>query len=263
LLSNFKVVLVETSHPGNIGAVARAMKNMRMDQLRLVNPKFFPHADATARASGADDVLKKACIYTSLSSAIADCQIVLGASARDRTISWPVITARQCAEKWAQPAGQPLQIALVFGRENSGLKNHELDMCHYLLRIPCNEEYSSLNLAAAVQVVCYELFVSSGWETQSHIGDRDSAPLASSEQMEAFYEHLLQTIADIGFLQPGRSKSMMRRLRRIYNRCQLDTKELDILRGILRFSQNHNLQTELPVFANESAQIKACEPSEP
>lgn len=241
MLSHFKVVLVETSHPGNIGAVARAMKNMRMDQLRLVSPKCFPHADATARASGADDVLRAATVFDSLQDAIADCRIVLGASARDRTISWPSLTARQTAEKWggALP-GQ--NIALVFGRENSGLKNHELDLCHYLLRIPCNSEYSSLNLAAAVQVVCYELFVGSGQEIISKVGDVGEEPLATAEQMEAFYIHLQQTMADIGFLHPERSKSIMRRLRRIFNRTQLDTKELDILRGILRFSQNHNAE---------------------
>lgn len=239
MLSHFKVVLVETSHPGNIGAVARAMKNMGMHQLRLVSPKFFPHADATARASGADDVLRTATVFESLPDAIADCQIVLGASARDRTISWPSLTARQVAEKWVGAIPEQ-NIALVFGRENSGLKNHELDLCHYLLRIPCNSEYSSLNLAAAVQVVCYELFVASGQEMVSKVGDSGEEPLATAEQMEAFYQHLQQTMADIGFLHPERSKSIMRRLRRIFNRTQLDTKELDILRGILRFSQNHN-----------------------
>ncbi|MGZ4957675.1 MAG: RNA methyltransferase [Methylomonas sp.] len=240
MLSNFKVVLVETSHPGNIGAVARAMKNMQMNQLRLVNPKLFPHADATARASGADDLLKNAAVYPTLQAALADCQIVLGASARDRTISWPSLTARECAEKWVTTIRETQNIALVFGRENSGLTNHELDLCHYLLRIPCNTEYSSLNLAAAVQVVCYELFVACGQEQTNTIGDHGQDPLATAEQMEAFYVHLQQTMADIGFLHPDRSKSLMRRLRRIFNRVQLDTKELDILRGILRFSQNHN-----------------------
>lgn len=239
MLSQFKVVLVETSHPGNIGAVARAMKNMRMDQLRLVNPKFFPHADATARASGADDVLRTAVVFDSLSAAIADCQIVLGASARDRTISWPSVTAREAAETWVGALPQQ-NIALVFGRENSGLKNHELDVCHYLLRIPCNADYSSLNLAAAVQVVCYELFVATDQKVVSRVGDLGDEPLATAEQMEAFYEHLKQTMGDIGFLHPERSQSIMRRLRRIFNRIQLDCKELDILRGILRFSQNHN-----------------------
>lgn len=240
LLSNFKVVLVETSHPGNIGAVARAMKNMGMFELRLVAPKYFPHSDATARASGADDVLRRAEVYTSLGEAIADCQLVLGASARDRTISWPMVTVREMAERWGGVAAANQNVALVFGRENSGLTNQELDLCHYLLRIPCNPDYSSLNLAAAVQVVCYELYVAGGRQHRSGIGDQGEEPLASAEQMEGFYEHLLQTMADIGFLHPERSRSIMRRLRRLFNRAQLDTKELDILRGILRFSQNHN-----------------------
>jgi len=240
MLSNFKVVLVETSHPGNIGGVARAMKNMKMRDLCLVSPKIFPSADATSRASGADDLLSSAVVYDTLQEAVADCQIVLGASARDRAISWPELTARECAEKFVVKAGSEEKIALVFGRENSGLKNHELDLCHFLLRIPCNEEYSSLNLAAAVQVVCYELFVASGQKIESSIGDKDDLSLATMQQMELFYQHLQQTLADIGFLHVDKSQSIMRRLRRIFNRVALDTKEVDILRGILRFSQNHN-----------------------
>jgi len=242
MLSNFKIVLVETSHPGNIGGVARAMKNMTLSELCLVTPKIFPSADATSRAAGSDDVLSSATIYDTLQDAIADCQVVLGASARDRTISWPEVTARECAEKFVKPVGSHSRdkIAIVFGRENSGLKNHELDLCHYLLRIPCNSDYSSLNLAAAVQVVAYELFVASGQQTKSTIGDKNEENLASAKQMELFYEHLQQTLADIGFLHVDKSQSIMRRLRRIYNRVALDTKEVDILRGILRFSQTHN-----------------------
>ncbi len=242
MLSNFKIVLVETSHPGNIGAAARAMKNMSMSELCLVTPKIFPSADATSRAAGSDDILSAAVVYNTLQEAVSDCQIVLGASARDRTISWPELSARECAEKFVKPKNSQSKdkIAIVFGRENSGLKNHELDLCHYLLRIPCNTDYSSLNLAAAVQVVCYELFVASGQKTESTIGDKDEESLASAKQMELFYEHLQQTLSDIGFLHVDKSQSIMRRLRRIYNRVALDTKELDILRGILRFSQDHN-----------------------
>jgi tRNA/rRNA methyltransferase/tRNA (cytidine32/uridine32-2'-O)-methyltransferase len=240
VLANFKIILVETSHPGNIGGVARAMKNMGMDQLCLVNPKIFPSADATSRASGASDLLNTAEICHSLHDALADCQVVFGASARDRTISWPELTARECAEKFVSSEPSDTKIALVFGRENSGLKNHELDLCHYLLRIPCNPAFSSLNLATAVQVVCYELFVASGQKSESSIGDKNETPLASTQQMELFYEHMQQTLLDIDFLHPEKSISIMRRLRRIYNRISLDTKELDILRGILRFSQNHN-----------------------
>jgi tRNA (cytidine32/uridine32-2'-O)-methyltransferase len=237
-LSNIKIVLVETSHPGNIGAVARAMKNMAMDNLCLVNPKIFPSAEATSRASGADDILTSAKIYETLPEAIADCQLVLGASARCRTISWPELTPRECAEKVIiQEPGN--KVAILFGRENSGLKNHELDLCHYLLRIPCNSDYSSLNIAAAVQVVCYELFVAAGVQEANKIGDKGDIPLATAEQMESFYGHLHEALVDIGFMHPDKSNSIMRRLRRIYNRNQLDSKELDILRGILRMSQGN------------------------
>ena len=238
MLSHIKIVLVETTHPGNIGAVARAMKNMAMTNLWLVSPKIFPSADATSRASGADDVLAKATVCQSLQEAIADCQIVIGASARCRTISWPEMTPRECAEH-VVPNGSDNKIAIIFGRENSGLKNHELDLCHFLLRIPCNSEYSSLNIAAAVQVVCYELFVTADLHESVVIGDRGKIPIASAMQMKSFYTHLYQALTDIGFMHPDKSKSIMRRLRRIYNRVQLDTKELDILRGILRMSQDN------------------------
>ena len=242
-LSKIKIVLVETSHPGNIGAVARAMKNMAMANLCLVNPKVFPSADATARASGADDILASAKVYQNLSEAIADCQLVLGTSARCRTISWPELSPRECAEKIV--IHEPDQnVAILFGRENSGLKNHELDLCHYLLRIPCNSDYSSLNIAAAVQVICYELFVAAGLQESSQIGDKGEMPLATAEQMELFYGHLHEALVDIDFMHPDKSKSIMRRLRRIYNRIQLDTKELDILRGILRMSQGNKAKTK-------------------
>ncbi len=238
MLSNIKIVLVETSHPGNIGAVARAMKNMNITDLWLVSPKFFPNAEATSRASGADDILAKATVCDSLQEAIADCRMVIGASARGRSISWPEMTPRECAEKVAINEVDN-KVAIIFGRENSGLKNHELDLCHFLLRIPCNNKYSSLNIAAAVQVVCYELFVAAGAQKSSAIGDKGKTPKATATQMESFYTHLYQALTDIGFMHPDKSKSIMRRLRRIYNRVQLDTKELDILRGILRMSQDN------------------------
>lgn len=238
MLTHIKIVLVETTHPGNIGAVARAMKNMCLERLCLVAPKTFPCAEATARASGADDVLASAQVFPSLQAAVADSQLVIGCGARNRTISWPEITPRECAEKVV--VHEPSQtVAIVFGRENSGLKNHELDLCHFLLRIPCNSAFSSLNLAAAVQVVCYELFVATGIKHEAAIGDKGESPLATAEQMESFYQHLNETLDIIGFLHKDKSKSIMRRLRRIYNRIQLDTKELDILRGILRMSQDN------------------------
>ena len=239
MLSAVRIVLVETSHPGNIGAVARAMKNMTMDNLCLVNPKIFPSAEATARAAGSDDILAKARVYGTLTEAIADCSLVFGTSARLRTIRWPDITPRACAEKMVRE--RPAQkVAIVFGRENSGLTNEELDCCHYLLRIPCNNHYSSLNIAAAVQVVCYELFVAANFDQDHKAGSPGESPPASAGQMEQFYEHLYQALLDIGFiLHPDKSKSIMRRLRRIFNRIQLDSKEVDMLRGILRMAQGH------------------------
>ncbi len=225
--------MVETSHPGNIGAVARAMKNMCMSELYLVAPKIFPSADATSRASGADDILASAVCCDSLQEAIADCQIVIGASARSRTIAVPEESPRICAERLAVEA-QDKKVAILFGRENSGLKNHELDLCQTLLTIPSNAAYSSLNIAAAVQVVCYELLVASSQDAVKP-EVRDVA-LASSAQMESFYEHLYQALDEIGFINPEKSTSIMRRLRRVYHRASLDTKELDILRGILKKS---------------------------
>lgn len=239
MLSDVKIVLVGTTHPGNIGAVARAMKNMNMSQLCLVAPKIFPSADATARASGADDVLAGAMVCQTLQEAIADCRIVFGASARSRTISWPEMTPKECAEEiFVRRPGH--RAAIVFGREHSGLTNEELDLCRYLVHIPCNPKFSSLNLAAAVQVVCYELFVAAGIEDRNSIGDKGEHPLATSAQMESFYAHLYQTLIDTGYLQVEQSKSTMRRLRRIYNRAQLDTKEVDMLRGILRMTQGEH-----------------------
>lgn len=225
--------MVETSHPGNIGAVARAMKNMCMSELYLVAPKIFPSADATSRASGADDILASAVLCATLPEAIADCQIVIGASARTRTITVPDESPRVCAER-VLPESQDKKIAILFGRENSGLKNHELDLCQTLLSIPSNQNYSSLNVAAAVQVVCYELLVASGQSIAKV--EKPEAPLANSAQMESFYQHLYQALEEIGFINADKSTSIMRRLRRVYHRAKLDTKELDILRGILKKS---------------------------
>jgi TrmH family RNA methyltransferase len=242
VLSHIKIVLVETSHSGNIGAVARAMKNMTMTNLCLVSPKMFPHADATARAAGADDILAKAQIFETLEEAIADCTLVIGASARSRTISWTEVTPRECAEKIFSESAHE-NIAIIFGRENSGLKNEELDLCRYLLHIPCNPNYSSLNIAAAVQVVCYELLVTAqnyhGEISRKVVGDEDEQDLATNHQMELFYNHLAEALSDIGFMHPEKEDSLMRRLRRLYNRAELRSKEVDILRGILRLSQGN------------------------
>ncbi len=227
MLSNVRVVLVQTSHPGNIGAVARAMKTMALDDLALVDPKLFPSADATARASGADDVLARARVCTDLEQALSGCSAVLGASARRRALPWPELSPRESA---ILVAGYPGRAALVFGREHSGLTNAELAMCHYLVRIPCNETFSSLNLAAAVQVLAYEVFLAGrGPGTEAPRVE----PPAPVELMEGYYRHLQAVLEATGFLDPASPGHLMRRLRRLYGRARPDARELNILRGML------------------------------
>ena len=226
-------ILVNTSHPGNIGATARAMKNMGLERLSLVAPLDFPNAEATARASGADDLLASATIFPTLDAAIADSVLVIGASARLRALSVPVLDPRECA---ALICSQPQQqrIAVLFGNEQSGLSNQQLDRCHYLMQIPTSPDYSSLNLAAAVQVLAYELRMAAmGSRVVNEDEDEDTTDYATAEQVEQFYQHLEQTLIDIDFLKPENPRQLMRRLRRLFGRSRLDDNEVNILRGIL------------------------------
>ena len=243
-LAKIKIVLIETSHPGNIGAVARAMKNMGLSQLVLVNPKEFPSQVASARASGAADVLNDAVVVETLDEAIADCKSVVGASARLRKVSWPQLDVRETAEMALEVTSSESddnQIAILFGREDSGLSNAEMDKCHYLAHIPSNPDYCSLNIAAAVQVFAYECLmatdIKSVHETQGY-----RHKLASAEQLEGFYDHLYVALQDIEFLDPAKNARFMRRMRRLFNRSQLDVKEIDILRGILTAAQRQASQ---------------------
>lgn len=235
---NVRFVLVETSHPGNIGAAARAMKNMQCSQLYLVRPRFFPHADATARAAGADDILAQAQVCESLEQALQGCHLVYGASARLRSIAWPLETPRQCASAVAANREQSTP-AIVFGRERTGLTNEELDLCHKMLHIPCNPDYSSLNIAAALQVVAYELFVANAEpEVQTdHYEPGERA--ATLEEMTLFYAHLERTITATQFLDPDNPRQLPRRLRRFFNRSKPSNVELNILRGILTSVEKH------------------------
>lgn len=227
---SIRIVLVGTSHPGNIGAVARAMKNMGVADLALVSPQHFPHAQATARASGAIDVLENATVVDSLAEAIKDCVFVAGASARSRTINWPCIQPRGCAAKFAQ-LSQSGPVAAVFGPEKYGLTNADLDICDTLLTIPTNPEFSSLNLAMAVQVLTYEIrLASNATELPHYLPD---TPLASNEELEHFYTHLERVLTDIDFLDPENPRHLMRRLRRLFIRASLDKNEVNILRGFL------------------------------
>ena len=233
-LANIRIVLIETSHPGNIGAIARAMKNMGLSQLVLVKPKEFPSSVASARASSASDILNGARVVDSLDEALVGTKLVFGASARLRKVSWPQVDVRETA-KMAIETADEAEVALVFGRENSGLTNAEMDKCHYLAHIPSNPTYCSLNISAAVQVFSYECLMAS--QIQSVHSKNDRSKLASTDQLEGFYEHLFQTLQDIEFLDPDKNARFMRRMRRMFNRTELDVKEIDILRGILSASQ--------------------------
>jgi tRNA (cytidine32/uridine32-2'-O)-methyltransferase len=237
MLEQVRIVLVETSHPGNIGAVARAMKNMCLARLALVRPHRYPSAEATARASGADDLLEGAMVTATLDEALADCGLVIGASARRRTVEWPELDPRECANEVmrAAPAGP---VALVFGRENSGLTNDELGRCRFLVHIPANPDYTSLNLAMAVQVIAYELLMASrgvagGTQTiTAAVRER-----ASAAQLQGLFEHLEQALNDFGFADERRSEKLMRRLRRLFLRAEPDADDINILRGILSAGQ--------------------------
>lgn len=235
MLSNIRIVLVETSHPGNIGAVARAMKNMCLDRLVLVNPKHFPSEEADARASGAQDLLQQARVVSSLEQAVGDCSLVIGASARQRSTLWSALDPRDCAQQAMRSAGAQ-QVALVFGRESSGLTREELDRCSHLVHIPANPEYSSLNIAMAVQVMSYELRMLDLAGGQAAGEELPDFP-ASVEQMEGLFAHLQQALQDIGFLQEGREGKIMQRLRRLFHRAAPDEREVNILRGILSSAQ--------------------------
>jgi len=227
---SIRIVLVGTTHPGNIGAVARAMKNMGIQDLALVSPLRFPHNEATARASGAVDILKNASVTDSLAEAIKDCVYVAGASARSRSINWPTLEPRECAGKLLEES-QAGPVAAVFGPEKYGLTNEHLDLCDALLTIPTNPDFSSLNLGMAVQVLTYELRAA-GIDRSPSSYEAD-APLATSGDMEYFYAHLEDVLTDLEFLNPDNPRHLMRRLRRLFIRARPDQNEVNILRGIL------------------------------
>ncbi|MDH5547632.1 MAG: RNA methyltransferase [Gammaproteobacteria bacterium] len=240
--SNIRIVLVETSHPGNIGGVARAMKNMGLSELSLVKPKVFPSGEATARASGADDVLHNALVVDTLEQALADCTMVVGTTARFRRLQFDVMNPRECAAKLAE-ASATEKVALVFGREDSGLSNDELNCCHALVHIPTNPDFQSLNLAAAVQILAYELAIAGGQTEMPTASERvttDDIP-ATIEEMEGFYQHMHDVLLDIGFLK-GQYQQLLRRLRRLFNRAAMTRTEVNILRGIFQAASGRKYQ---------------------
>jgi TrmH family RNA methyltransferase len=236
---DIRIVLVEPSHPGNIGAVARAMKNMALDQLVLVKPKQFPHSEATARASGADDVLANARVVESVKEALAGCGFVAATTSRDRDQYFRVADVRDAAERLVVES-QRSAAAVVFGAERTGLTNEDLEAAHILIRIPANEAYLSLNLAMAVQLVAYEIFRARGVKVETAPG---AAPLAAPEDMERMYVHLAQVLEEIDFRDRTQGgTNLMSRIRRFMQRAELDKNEVNIVRGILTAVQNRRRQ---------------------
>lgn len=239
MLSNIRIVLINTFHPGNIGAAARAMKNMGLSQLYLVDPVDYPHVEADSRAAGAKDVLDSAQVLGTLQEAIADCPLVIGTSARSRSFPWPMLDAHSCAVKaLAEAATGP--VAIVFGRERMGLHNDELRQCNFHLSIPADPEYPVLNVSAAIQIVCYELYL----QAQSLQAEKEqpATPTPEHEQssaypvkqeMDYFYEHLEQSLKAINFIIPQHEGKVMTKLQRFFNRARPEPQELNMLRGIL------------------------------
>jgi len=234
LFPGVRVILVETTHPGNIGAAARAMKNMGLTELVLVNPYKFPDEEAMYRSASAEDVVASARVVETVDEAIADCQLVIGTSARERRIPWPLLTAKECGEKVSAAAGSQQTVGLLFGRESRGLKNEELQKCHFHVNIPTGEAYSSLNLAMAVQVICYEILQAR--LGGHHLPDDESGwdqPFADADAVEHFFGHLEETLVQVGFHDPENPRQLLTRLRRLFNRVHLDQMEVNILRGFL------------------------------
>jgi tRNA (cytidine32/uridine32-2'-O)-methyltransferase len=250
--NNISIVLVGTSHPGNIGGVARAMKNMCLSNLVLVEPRVFPSAEATSRAAGADDILQRARVCANLKEAVQDCHWVVGSSARLRKVAWPMLSPRQCAEQTRlESANGP--VAIVFGREHSGLTNEEMDLCHALVTIPSNPDFSSLNIAAATQVIAYELYLTGLATDTLAITRDDDAPLATTEQLEEYFKRMEDVLTEVGFLQPPKCEQLVRRLRRIYSRARLDQRELNILHGILSATLGNKYRWQEKVGLVDSA----------
>ena len=226
--SKIKFILFEPSHPGNVGAAARAIKTMGFDTLCLINPIEHPHPEARARSSGALDILLNAEVYGNLPDAIKDCGLIIGTTSRTRRISVPITNIREAAPSIVAEAKQK-PVAVIFGPEKTGLINEQVDCCNQLVNIPSSESYKSLNLAMAVQIVAYELSVAD----QALPAEIRARNLASNDEIELFYAHLNQVLLETGFLNPKNPKQLMRRLRTLFNRAQMDENEINIMRGIL------------------------------
>lgn len=230
MLEKVRIVLVNTTHPGNIGAAARAMKTMGLSELVLVQPQQFPHGLATGMASNADDLLTKAKVVPTLQEALKGCGLVLGTSARIRSLSWRLLTPEEAATE-ALAHTQTADVAIVFGREKSGLTNEELQQCHAHICIPANEEYNVLNLAQAVQIICYE-FRKTLLRNETLPDYRE--PLASHDEVQRLYSHMQLVLEKLQFYDPANAKQLMPRLKRMFSRIKLEKREISILRGAFK-----------------------------
>ncbi|MBL4606241.1 MAG: RNA methyltransferase [Pseudomonadales bacterium] len=252
MFENIRVVMIHTSHPGNIGAAARAIKTMGFSRLVLVSPQDYPNAKATWRAAGATDVLDQTQVVETLADAVAGCSLVVGASARQRRIPWPVLDSRQGGEAIAKQARTD-EVAVIFGREDRGLTNEELQQCHYHIEIPANDSYGVLNVASAIQIICYDIRMALtliGKETLTEDNEAEegntkpdfSMPiepvrwderLATSGEMEHFFKHMETTLTQLDFHEPANPRQLITRLRRLFMRSRLDRLEINILRGAM------------------------------
>ncbi|AFC57574.1 TPA: tRNA (cytosine(32)/uridine(32)-2'-O)-methyltransferase TrmJ [Vibrio cholerae] len=232
MLERVKVVLVGTTHSGNIGSAARAMKVMGLSQMVLVDPQCQVDAQAIALAAGASEIALNAQIYPTLEAAVADCGLVVGTSARSRTLEWPMLEPRECGEKLISEANQH-SVAMVFGRERTGLTNDELQLCHYHVCVPANPEYSSLNLAMAVQLLSYEVRMAYLALQQSSQSSTLQEEYPRHQELERFYAHLEQVIMQTEFISAQQPGQVMNKLRRMFTRARPEAQEINILRGIL------------------------------
>jgi len=238
MLANVRIVLVETSHPGNIGAAARALKNMGLEDLVLVRPHQYPSAEATSRASGAVDLLQRARVVTTLDDAIGDCGLVVATSARSRHLPWEMQEPRELAPEVAAAAASG-RVAIVFGPERVGLSNADLALCNRLVTIPTDPSYASLNLAMAVQILAYEVHLALR-SASSGRQSRNDTPLATGAEMERFFAHLERVMALVEFEDRNGGGHLMARIRRLFNRAVLDQNEYNILRGILASVESYS-----------------------
>lgn len=251
MLSNIRIVLVNTFHPGNIGAAARAMKNMGLTRLYLVSPLDFPSFEASQRASSASDVLQNAVVVDTLREALEGCVVVAGTTARQRSVKWPELDSRACGELLAAESAQH-EVALVFGRERTGLVNEELEQCQYLVNVPTHEAYSSLNVAQAVQVLCYDIFMAGraldSSETTPASDDtetKDAQDLeATADQLEGMYDHMFETMNQLGFFGARNPEYVMRRMRCLYSRARPSLREVQILRGMFSAAQGKKIVSQ-------------------